>query len=299
MLDSRSVVAQTCIHHKDTKPFNSTLPMLHHSHAWGEHASGDGQTSAERIAFSVLRAIAGQRLRPGTRLTEEDLATVFGVSRTVVRQALTLLAAHGIVGVRPKKGWFIIEPPEREIRDVFAARRLLEGALIREFAAAATPAQIRALQEHVHQQRHAIDGDDAALRTHLLTDFHVQIAEVMGNAVVARMVRDLTMRTNLITMLYQTGQDASASCAEHGEVLEAVKARDGASAARLMGKHLSAVERGLRNRRSADPIDRLRDALTTPSDAPAAPIGAAAASAGAAPNARRRAPTKARLPSAK
>jgi DNA-binding GntR family transcriptional regulator len=220
------------------------------------------KTSAERIAFSVLQAIAGQRLRPGTRLTEEDLATVFSVSRTVVRQALTQLAAHGIVGVRPKKGWYIIEPPEREVREVFAARRLVESAIIREFATTATPEQIRSLQEHVRAQQRAIDAGDAALRTHLLTDFHVRIAEIAGNAVVTRMIRDLTMRTNLIAMLYQSGQEASASCAEHVRVLKAVKARDADGAARLMSEHVSAVERGLRNRRIADPINRLRDALT-------------------------------------
>ncbi len=254
MLDSRPVVAHTCIHHMDT---SRPIPMLPTPSA----ADPGRKSSADQIAFSVLRAIAEQRLRPGTRLTEEDLSAVFGVSRTIVRQALTQLAAHSIVGVRPKKGWFIIEPPEHEVRDVFAARRLVESALIREFAASATPAQIRLLQDHVRAQQQAIDAGDTALRTHLLTDFHVRIAEIVGNAVVTRMIRDLTMRTNLIAMLYQTGQEASASCAEHEQVLKAVKAHDADAAARLMSEHVSAVERGLRDRRSADPIHRLRDAL--------------------------------------
>ena len=220
-----------------------------------------GRTNAEHIAFSVLRALAERRLEPGMRLTEDDLGGVFGVSRTIVRQALTQLAAHGIVGVRPKKGWFIIEPPEHEIRDVFAARRLIEGALIREFCRAATPAQLGSLQEHIRRQRDAIADNDPALRTHLLTDFHVRIAETMGNAVVTRMIHDLTMRTNLISMLYQTGQDASASCAEHAQVIKAVKARDADAAVRLMSEHLHSVENGLANRRTADPVRQLREAL--------------------------------------
>src|SRR6266536_3327020 len=122
MLDSRPVVAHTCIHHMDT---SRPIPML----------------PTPSAAEPGRKSSADQRLRPGTRLTEEDLSAVFGVSRTIVRQALTQLAAHSIVGVRPKKGWFIIEPPEHEVRDVFAARRLVESALIREFAASATPAQ--------------------------------------------------------------------------------------------------------------------------------------------------------------
>src|SRR3954454_7647039 len=149
------------------------------------------QTPAERIAFFVLRAIPEQRLKPGMRLGEAQLAELFGVSRTVVRQALTQLAAHGIIGVQPKKGWFLNEPSDEEIRDVFAARRLLEGALVREFVTQATPKSLKVLATHVSQQHHAIATGDNALRTHLLMDFHVQLAELAGNKVVTRLVRDL------------------------------------------------------------------------------------------------------------
>jgi len=251
-----------------------------------ERKSTDGRTNAEHIAFSVLRAIAEQRLAPGTRLTESDLGAVFDVSRTVVRQALTQLAAQGIVGVRPKKGWFIIEPPVEEVRDVFAARRLVEAALMREFTAVATPAQLRSLEEHVRRQQQAIAGDDLALRTHLLTDFHVRIAEIMGNPVVTQMIRDLTMRTNLMSMLYQTGQDASHSCAEHEQVLAAVKARDADAAARLMAEHLQSVEDGLRDRRSADPVRRLHEALVAQPNAAASRATIASAKRGRVPAAR-------------
>ena len=248
-------------------------------------ANGTAQTPAERIAFSVLRAIAEQRLAPGMRLGEEDLGQVFDVSRTVVRQALTQLAAHGIVGVQPKKGWFIIEPSADEIRDVFAARRLLEGALMRDFVTKATPASIKTLTSHVRSQQQAIaDGDDAQ-RTHLLMDFHVQIAELAGNAVVTRMVRDLTMHTNLITMLYQTGQEAAESADEHEDVLRAIAARDADTAARLMAEHLTSIERSLSNRRSVDPLHRLREAVIAE---PRASASAIAARQPGAPVARRK-----------
>src|SRR5215831_16664886 len=230
------------------------------------NASASAGSRAERIAFSVLRAIADQRLAPGTRLSEGDLAKVFDVSRTIVRQALTQLAAQGLVGVRAKKGWFIIEPRDDEIRDTFAARRLVEGALLRAFVPVATAPQLRALERHLRRQRDAIAGDDTALRTHLLTDFHVQIAEMMDNAVVTRLVRDLTMRTNLISMLYQSGQDASHSADEHGQILKALRGRDAELAVRLMSRHLESVESGLRNRRTVDPVRQLRELLGADGD---------------------------------
>ena len=232
------------------------------------HANGTARTPAERIAFSVLRALAEQRLTPGTRLGEEDLAQVFGVSRTVVRQALTQLAAHGIVAVQPKKGWYINEPGDAEIRDVFAARRMIEGALMRDFVTTAKPKDLKLLATHVRRQHQAIADGDNALRTHLLSDFHIQLAELAGNGVLVRIVRDLTMRTNLILMLYQTGQEASESAHEHEDLLGAIAARDADKAARLMAEHLAGIEQGLSVRRSADKLNPLREVLSMqPSDA--------------------------------
>ena len=72
------------------------------------------RANAERIADSLVRAIVEGRLTPGTRIVEDELAQVFSVSRTVVRQALTRLASEAIVAVRPKKGWFDRSNPTNE-----------------------------------------------------------------------------------------------------------------------------------------------------------------------------------------
>lgn len=220
------------------------------------------RVSADHIAFSLIRAIVEQRLAPGARLGEEELGAVFQVSRTVVRQALTQLASQGIVGVKPRKGWFVVEPSEKEVRDVFAARRLIEGPVIEEFTRTASRAQVKALKKHVHDQHGAIASNDAALRTNLLADFHVQIAEMMGNPLVTRIVHDLTMRSNLISMLYQTNQEASHSADEHEQILQAIEERNAAEATRLMVEHINNVEAGLQNRKNRDPIQLLQETLS-------------------------------------
>jgi DNA-binding GntR family transcriptional regulator len=134
--------------------------------------------------------------------------------------------------------------------------------------ATAKPKDLKLLATHVRRQHQAIDDGDNALRTHLLMDFHIQFAELTGNGVLVRIVRDLTMRTNLILMLYQTGQEASESAHEHEELLRAIVARDADEAARLMAEHLAGIERGLSVRRSADQLNPLREALSMqPSDA--------------------------------
>ena len=229
------------------------------------------RANAERIADSLVRAIVEGRLTPGTRIVEDELAQVFSVSRTVVRQALTRLASEAIVAVRPKKGWFVVEPSEDEVRDAFGARRLIEGGLLRAFVRRAGPREVASLRDHLAQQHAAVNGEDIAHRTHLLGDFHVQLALAAGNRCLARIVEDLVTRTLLMSMLYQSTQEASHSADEHDAILAAIAAGDADAAARLMEEHIANVEAGLRHRKEADPVERLKQTLRWNAPAPIPP----------------------------
>lgn len=233
----------------------------------GKSVKAPRKASATRIGDSLIKAIAEQRMAPGTRLVEEELGEVFGVSRTVVRQALTRLASEGFVAVRPRKGWYVIEPSETEVAQAFAARRLIEATLVREFISVASKAQIKALRAHLHDQHAAVASGDAPRRTHLLGDFHVQIADALGNPHLVRVVADLVTRTNLMSMLYQSNQEASHSADEHDGILRAIEARNADKAVQLMNKHLCNVEAGLRHRKVNDPVARLQQTLAVESEA--------------------------------
>ena len=108
-----------------------------------------------------------------------------------------------------------------------------------------TPAKIRALREHIAQEKHAIDQDDASGRTELLGDFHVRMAELMDNHVLAQLLGQLISRCALITLMYQSTGGARHAHDEHVEIVRALDARDADLAARLMGQHLSHVETNL------------------------------------------------------
>ena len=66
--------------------------------------------SQSEIAQRVVESILAQKLKPGERLGEQELADLFGVSRTLVREALMQLQARGFVEVRSRKGWYVVEP---------------------------------------------------------------------------------------------------------------------------------------------------------------------------------------------
>lgn len=225
------------------------------------HANEPTKALWEQIAVSVTHSILEGRITPGTRIGEETLAAVFKVSRTVVRQALGQLASRGIVAVRPRKGWFVVEPTEREVGEVFATRRLIQGALLREFMGSVTTDHLRALRDHVTGQRRAIAENDVARRSFLLNDFDVEIARLTGNALLTRIIAELAMRTTLASMLHQTTLEASASADEHEEILRAIEATDGDRAVRLMDEHLRHVEAGLQIRKDFDPVQKLRETL--------------------------------------
>ena len=202
-------------------------------------------TSTAAIVESITRAIVDHRLHPGAKLAEQKLADHFGVSRTLVRQALFQLAQNRLVRLEPARGAFVASPSATEARQVFAVRRMLEGSMVREFVRSATPARLKALRQHVALEKAAVEGNDAPGRTTLLGDFHVRMAELMGNEVLARMLEELISRCALITLMYQSADAAVHSHEEHGAIVRALAAGDAPLAERLMDEHLLHVEQNL------------------------------------------------------
>ncbi|MDF2465936.1 MAG: GntR family transcriptional regulator [Ramlibacter sp.] len=183
------------------------------------------------IVLALTRAIVEHRLQPGTKLAEQKLADHFGVSRTLVRQALFQLTQNRLIRMEPARGAFVAAPTVEEARQVFAVRRMLEAEMTRGFVQAITPAKVRALREHIAAEKAA---EDTADRNELLGDFHVRMAELTGNEVLVQILRDLVSRSSLISLMYQREGAARHSQEEHVEIVKALAARDEARAVRLM-----------------------------------------------------------------
>jgi len=164
----------------------------------------------------------------------------------VVRQALNRLSSDRLVTLEPARGAFVATPGIDEARQVFAVRRLLEGGMVRQLAQQITDAQLEQLRAHLRDERHAVARDDVPGRTRLLADFHVVLAQLLGNDVLAELVADLLSRSQLIALMYQSGHSAEHSQAEHVDIVEALARRDARAAARLMEHHITSVERNLR-----------------------------------------------------
>ena len=212
-------------------------------------ASGESDASTtEHIVNAVTRAIVEHRLLPGDKLVEQKLADRFGVSRTLVRQALFRLSELKLVKLEPARGAFVSAPSVQEAREVFAVRRMVEAQMLRELVARITPGNIRTLRAHIKAEREAVKRIDVPTRTKLLFDFHVRLAEVLGNQVLVGLMQELVSRCSLITLMYQSADDAEVSNAEHVDILQAIEDRDADKAVALLNEHLQAVEHQLTER---------------------------------------------------
>lgn len=209
--------------------------------------------STQRIVESITAAIVGRRLMPGTKLSEQKIADIFNVSRTLVRQALNQLTRDRLVVLEPARGAFVATPSVEEARQVFEVRQILEAALARRLCAVITDAQVARLRRHLEDEQSAVSNTDVSGRTRLLADFHVVLAQMLGNDVLAQLLTDLLTRSSLIALMYQSSHSAEASLAEHVAIVDAFERRDVRAAVRLTIEHLEHVEQNLHlNPRDAD-----------------------------------------------
>ena len=202
-------------------------------------------TNTNTIVEALTKAIVEHRLHPGTKLAEQKLADHFGVSRTLVRQALFQLSQNRLIRLEPARGAFVAAPSVAEARQVFAVRRMLEAEIVRALVRDVTPGKIKALKDQAALEKAALKDKDLTNRTEVLGNFHLRMAELLDNDVLVQMMVELLSRCSLITLMYQTDNAADHASDEHDEFIKALAAKDEALAVRLMDQHLHSVEAGL------------------------------------------------------
>jgi GntR family transcriptional repressor for pyruvate dehydrogenase complex len=204
------------------------------------------------LAGQLESAILSGELRPGEKLpSERDLSTRWGVSRSVVREALGRLASIGLVRSQHGSGTRVELPSTRQVevgfqrllsRPDFRLEHLAEVRLPLETTIAALAAT-RRTDEHLArlQATQAVLGDArASLEAHVTADldFHATLADATGNPLfqaVLAPIRRLLVESRRRTL----GEFGAAVAHEHhAQVLAAVAARDAAAAAGAMRLHL-------------------------------------------------------------
>lgn len=202
--------------------------------------------SEEAIYEKILAAIFDHRLSPGTKLGEDRLASIFGVSRARIRRVLPRLAHEGVVTLEPNRGAFVAKPSVAEARDVFQARRLIEPGIVENLTRQPdVGATLVKLRRHVAAEARARAASDVRAIVRLSGEFHMLLAAGAGNALLAKTMRELASLTCLIIALYDRPTVPSCLGEEHGDIVQAIAAGERARAAELMVQHLNHVETNL------------------------------------------------------
>lgn len=200
----------------------------------------------DAIYERLLGAIFEHRLPPGTKLGEDRLAAIFGVSRARIRRVLPRLSHEGVVTLEPNRGAFVAKPSVAEAREVFEARRLIEPGIVERLLARPDRRAIVArLRQHVLAERRARSEEDLRAIVRLSGEFHTLLAEMAGNGVLLKTMRELATRTCLVIALYDRPAMPSCLGEEHADIVDALAVGEGHRAVKLMIEHLTHVERNL------------------------------------------------------
>ncbi|AVS85241.1 GntR family transcriptional regulator [Paracidovorax avenae] len=192
----------------------------------------------EEVAEQLRQRIFQRALEPGSWIDELKIAEEFGISRTPLREALKVLAAEGLVTMKVRRGAYVTEVSDKDLRDVYHLLALLESDAARVVAESATDAQLREL-EALHAELAASVGDrDRFFGVN--ERFHMRLLELADNRWRNQMVADLrkVMKLNRHNSLLRQGR-IEESLREHAGILDALQARDGERAAAAMRDHFS------------------------------------------------------------
>lgn len=204
--------------------------------------------TAETIARSALYQEVAERLRerifahellPGTWVDEQALAESFGISRTPMREALKVLAAEGLVTLRPRRGCYVTEVSERDLDEIFPVLALLEGRCAFEAAAKAVAADLRRLEALHDRLEKSAAAADVERFFEANQAFHRALQDLAGNRWLNQAIDDLRKVLKLVRRhsLRVEGRMVE-SLDEHRAVMVAIRAHDPAAAERAMHAHL-------------------------------------------------------------
>src|SRR3954470_13864328 len=147
------------------------------------------QTARHRVREDVRRLILTGELRPGTRLTQQQLAKRFGVAQSVVRESLLELQFSGLVEMVDNLGIFVSELDTNTLLQAYQVREMLEGLAARICCDTASRADIKALTDladRIHQT--GVAGQDVE-RGKLDREFHHKTIVLSQNKILERLTQ--------------------------------------------------------------------------------------------------------------
>lgn len=204
-----------------------------------------GVSSADAVHAALQEAVVSGRVTPGTRLTEEDLARAFNVSRTPVREALSRLEAEHVIR-RGDRGMLVVaEVTAADIIETDAVRQAIDGLAARLASEVARPRDVDQLRWlNAELARVASEGRSPQEVSATNLRFHEAVCTMGGNRLLLTMMQALHARVSRFhgTTFTVPGRSAEA-VAEHTLIIDAIEARDADAAESAARDHIASSMR--------------------------------------------------------
>jgi DNA-binding GntR family transcriptional regulator len=195
-------------------------------------------TFASIVTERLRASIVNGSLKPGSQLSEVELATSFGVSRGPVREALQRLVQEGLLHSEPHRGVFVPVLTDEDVRDVYVAREALESAAIRSIISSAmTAAASESLDRFVTLMEKAeAAGDWEAVGNYDL-EFHVALVDASGSDRLKRMFSTVISETRLCLGVLTADDARDDLVQEHRLICDAMEEGETEKALAVLKKH--------------------------------------------------------------
>lgn len=214
-------------------------------------------TLFDQLVQQIRVRIIGRHLRPGDKLPNEILlAEEFGVSRSVVREAIRTLAQEGLVEVRRGLGTFVIDGTTTALKqsltlvmtlgdqsgplEIVEIRDILEPEIAAIAAIRATDADLEAMRRAVTLMDDSLDDPIAFVSADL--DFHLALAQATQNSLIPKLLDPIVdLLTEMRRKTYEVDRSAQRGQRYHKDILDAILRRDAITARHCMRQHLLQV----------------------------------------------------------
>ena len=213
-----------------------------------------GASAAGRVEAELRRAIIALELPPGARLSEQEIALKYGVSRQPVREALIALAKTRLVDIQPQRGTVVVKFSVRKMMESRFVREAVEVAIVRQACQSFAGQSRQRIADLLDMQDKAAERDDHAAFQRYDELFHIELTEGVGMPLAWEAIRDIKAHMDRVCQLTLPGRDAMLPLIEqHRRIVSAIDAGDAAEAEAAMRHHLTEILRALPKTESSHP----------------------------------------------
>ncbi len=201
-----------------------------------------GETTAAQVERDLREAIIRLDLAPGSRLSEQEIASRLGVSRQPVREALIALGKSKLVEIRPNRGTVVVRISARQMMEARFVREAIEVAVARRASESFDNWTRRKVDMILARQRAAEEIHDHNAFRREDEQFHIAIAEGAGCGLAWNAIADIKSHMDRVCNLQLRDPDSMKNLiSEHEAIIVAIDSRDAEAAANAMRRHLNGI----------------------------------------------------------